>query len=238
MRRRARPLNDCRKVTGFRTGSLRALLTDAVQRNELERADRFAQDLQMSQQVTFADFLLCLDFYRKLDEKKFAALLEKVKPVAARNPADVALADGLDESEWPRRGCAQMDGKTAVGIHDVPPPSIAIAEAFAEMKNWSRLKRWTRSGAWGDSEYLRLAYQAYAAKQSRQSSADAEFDSLWHSAERAAADHPERETNLARLATKWNLPDRSEDTLDTGLEARSDAARSARRALSDCAHCE
>jgi thioredoxin-like negative regulator of GroEL len=81
-----------------------------------------------------------------------------------------------------------------------------MAEAFAEMKNWSRLKRWTRSGAWGDFEYLRLAYQAYAAKQARQSSADAEFDSLWHSAERAAADHPEREANLARLAAKWNLP--------------------------------
>ena len=54
-------------VTGFRAGSLRALLSDAVQRNELERADAFAQNLQMSQQVTFSDYLLCLEFYRKLD---------------------------------------------------------------------------------------------------------------------------------------------------------------------------
>ena len=88
----------------------------------------------------------------------------------------------------------------------VPPHAVPIAEAFAEMKFWSSLKRWTRSGAWGDFKYLRLAYQAYAAKQARRSSADVEFDSLWHSAERAAADHPEREANLARLATKWNLP--------------------------------
>src|SRR3954462_10103269 len=86
-----------------------------------------------------------------------------------------------------------------------PPPAVSIADAFAEAKNWSRLKRWTRTGAWGDAEYLRLAYQAYSSKQARQSSSDAEFSSLWRSAERAAADQPERELNLARLASKWNL---------------------------------
>ena len=58
-----------------------------MQRDDLERADTLAQELQMSQQVTFSDYLLCLEFYRKLDEKKFSALLEKVKPVAARNPS-------------------------------------------------------------------------------------------------------------------------------------------------------
>ncbi len=42
------------KVPGFRTGALRALLGDAVQHNDLERADTLAQDLQMSQQVTFS----------------------------------------------------------------------------------------------------------------------------------------------------------------------------------------
>jgi hypothetical protein len=67
------------------------------------------------------------------------------------------------------------------------------------------LKRWTRSSSWGESEYLRLAYQAYGSKQSRQSAADAEFSSLWHSAERDAADQPDRELRLARLAVKWNF---------------------------------
>jgi hypothetical protein len=57
---------------------------------------------------------------------------------------------------------------------------------------------------------LRLAYQAYSSKQSRQTSSDAEFSSLWHSAERAAADQPAREINLARLASKWNLPAEAE----------------------------
>lgn len=198
------------KVPGFRAGSLRALLSDAVQRNELERADTLAQDLQMSPQVTFSDYLLCLEFYRKLDEKKFSALLEKVKPVAAHNPADLALL-----MEWMNKNGLAADAlkwmeKLPAELTTNPPPAVAIADAFAEGKNWSRLKRWTRSGSWGDSEYLRLAYQAYGSKQSRQSGADAEFSSLWRSAERAASDRPDREIQLARLATKWNLPAEAE----------------------------
>ena len=194
------------KVTAFRAGSLRALLSDAVQRNELERADTLAQDLQMSQQVTFTDYLLCLEFYRKLDQKKFSALLEKVKPVAARNPLDLALLmDWLNKNGLGAEVLKWME-KLPSEVTTNPPPAIAIADAFVEAKNWSRLKRWTRSGSWGESEYLRLAYQAYGSKQSRQSAADAEFSSLWHSAERAASDKAERELNLARLASKWNLP--------------------------------
>ncbi|MDP9004826.1 MAG: tetratricopeptide repeat protein [Verrucomicrobiota bacterium] len=198
------------KVPGFRAGSLRALLSDAVQRDELERADTLAQDLQMSPQVTFSDYLLCLEFYRKLDEKKFSALLEKVKPVAARSPSDLALL-----MDWMNKNGRAADvlkwmEKLPSELTTSPPASIAIADAFVEGKNWSRLKRWTRSGSWGESEYLRLAYQAYASKQSRQSVADAEFTSLWHSAERAAIDRPDREIYLARLATKWNFPAEAE----------------------------
>ncbi len=193
------------KVPGFRAGSLRALLSDSVQRNELERADAFAQDLQMNQQVTFTDYLLCLEFYRKLDQAKFSALLEKVKPVAARSPSDLALLmDWLNENGLSADVLKWME-KLPSEVTTKPPPAIAIANAFVEAKNWSRLKRWTRSGSWGDAEYLRFAYQSYGSKQSRQSAADAEFSSLWRSAERAAVDRPEREIHLARLAAKWNF---------------------------------
>jgi predicted Zn-dependent protease len=189
----------------FRTGALRALLNDAVERNDLGPAEAFAQDLQMSPQVTFADYLLCLNFFRKLDQKKFDALFEKVKPVAARDPADLALLmNWMNENGLAAEVLKWMD-KLPVKVTDQPPPAIAIAEAFAEMKNWSRLRRWTRNGSWNDAEYLRLAYQAFGAHQSRQSSADAEFESLWSAADRATDEQPDREAKLARLATKWNL---------------------------------
>jgi len=193
------------KLTSFRTGALRALLNDAVDRNDFPAADTLAQQLQMSQQVTFSDYLLCLNFYRKLDDKKFEALLEKVKPVAARDPSDLALLmDWMNNNGLSREVLSWTD-KLSSNITTHPPVAIEVAEAFANLKNWSRLKRWTRTGSWMDADYLRLAYQAFAARESRQSIADAEFASLWRAAERDADDQPDREIKLARLATKWNL---------------------------------
>src|SRR5207253_1907777 len=50
------------KVPQFRAGALRALLNDAVERDDFNAADALAQELQMSPQVTFGDYLLCLTF--------------------------------------------------------------------------------------------------------------------------------------------------------------------------------
>src|SRR5438067_4404761 len=89
-----------------------------------------------------------------------------------------------------------------------PPSAIEVADALSTKKDWARLRRWTKGGDWGESEYLRLAYQAYAKQQSRQEGAEGE--SLWHDAERACEENPEREIRLARLASKWNLPAQAE----------------------------
>ncbi len=193
------------KIPVFRTGAVRALLSDAVEREDFEAADRLAQNLQMSQQVTFSDYLLCLDFYRKLDQKKFTAVLDKIKPVAARNPEDLALLlDWMNRNRLANEVLRWIEKLPAAATAN-PPTAISVAEAFAAIKNWSRLKRWTRSGSWGEFDYLRLAYQAYAARQVRQSSADAEFESLWHSAEHEANEGSDRLLQLARLASKWSF---------------------------------
>jgi len=163
----------------------------------------------MSQQVTFGDYLLCLNFYRKLDDKKFRLLLDRVKPFAARNPSDLAsLMDWMNNNGFAGEIVKWIDKLPGDEINS-PPVSITVAGAYAEANNWSRLKRWTRSGSWGESEYLRLAYQAIATRQS-QHAADIEFETLWRSAEQATDERPEAELALARLASKWNLGIESE----------------------------
>ena len=198
------------KSAPFRAGSLRALLNDAIRHDDLKAADRCAQELQLSPQVTFADDLLCLDFYKKLDQKKLARLLEKVKPLAARQPEDLAALmawmNGNGMSAEVLRWVEKLPAEKTAN----PPPAIDVADAFTAQKNWSHLRRWTKGTNWGDSEYLRLAYQAYAKQQSRQEGIDAESVSLWHDAERACEENPEHEIRLARLASKWNLPSRAE----------------------------
>jgi Tfp pilus assembly protein PilF len=192
----------------FRVGSLRALLNDAIQRSNLEAADRFAQELQLSPQVTFSDDLLCLDFYKKLDQKKLATLLEKVKPLAAHEPDDLAALMGWMNANGMSADVLRWMEKLPAEKTANPPAAVEVADAFSAQKNWARLRRWTKGDDWGESEYLRLAYQAYARQRSRQEGAEAE--SVWHDAERACEENPEREIRLARLASKWNLPAQAE----------------------------
>src|SRR5262249_27981358 len=93
-----------------------------------------------------------------------------------------------------------------------PPASVAVADAYATVKNWSRLKRWTRTGNWGDAEYMRLAYDAIAERHLRSgSSANPEFEKLWQAADESSGSEPEREFALARLATKWQLASHAEE---------------------------
>jgi predicted Zn-dependent protease len=201
------------KLAPFRTGALRALLNDALARNDLPAADNFAQQLQISPEVTFGDYLLCLTFYRKLDEKKFRPLLERVKPFAARNPSDLAsLIKWMNENDLTEDVMKWVD-KLSKDELSFPPVSIAVAETYAKTKNWSRLRRWTGTGSWGDSDYLRIAYQAMAMRRSQSrngGNAEAEFETLWRSAEEATYEQPERQLDLARLASKWDLAEESE----------------------------
>jgi lipopolysaccharide biosynthesis regulator YciM len=201
-------------VAPYRTGALRALLNDAVERNDRTAADSFAQQLQMSPEVTFGDYLLCLNFYRKLDEKKFRQLLEKVKPFAARNASDLAsLMEWMNQNGLAGDVVKWVD-KLPTARLSSPPASVAVANAYATAKNWSHLKRWTRTGNWGDAEYLRLAYEAIAERHLRSgsgSSANSEFEALWQSADELSQSEPERELTLARLATKWQLASQAEE---------------------------
>ena len=210
-------LQQLTNVAPYRTGALRALLNDAVARDDLTAADNVAQQLQMSPEVTFGDYLLCLNFYRKLDEKKFRLLLEKVKPFAARNSSDLSsLMEWMNQNGLAADVIKWIDKLPAAQLSS-PSTSIAVADAYATGKNWSRLKRWTRSPAtagWGDSDYLRLAYQAIAARQSQargDGGANTEFETLWRSAEQLTNEQPERELALARLASKWELENESEE---------------------------
>ena len=201
------------KVAPYRAGALRALLNDAVARNDLAAADNFAQQLQMSPEITFGDYLLCLNFYRKLDEKKFRLLLERVKPFAARDSSDLASLMYWMNQNGLAGDVVKWIDKLPTAQLSSAPTSVVVADAYARIKNWSRLKRWTRTGIWGDSEYLRLAYQAIATRQSRPRSggtANTEFEMLWRSAEQLANEQPERALVLARFASKWELEKESE----------------------------
>jgi len=73
------------------------LLNDAVDHNDLQNADRFAQQLQMSPQVSFA--IISLPNFIEADAKKFDALW-KVKRWQRVMPIDLGLLmDWMNEND-------------------------------------------------------------------------------------------------------------------------------------------
>jgi hypothetical protein len=202
------------KIAHYRSGALRALLNAAVDRNDLASADNFAQQLQMSPDVTFGDYLLCLNFYRKLDGKKFRQLLERVKPLAARDASDLAaLIDWMNQNKLAAEVVEWIDKLPPAQLSS-PPASVAVADAYATVKNWSRLNRFTGRGSWGDADYLRLAFQAIAIQHLRSgigSSANSEFRKYWQRAYELSENESQRQLMLARLATKWQLESQAEE---------------------------
>jgi hypothetical protein len=227
------------KIARYRTGALRALLNAAVDRNDLASADNFAQQLQMSADVTFNDYLLWLNFYRKLDEKKFRQLLERVKPFAARNAADVAaLIDWMNQNGLAADVVKWIDKLPPAELSS-PAVSAAVADAYATVKNWSRLKRFTRTGSWGDAEYLRFAFQAIAVQRLRSgsdSSATSEFKKVWQSAYDLSENDSQRQLTLARLATKWQLDSEAEQlwlAIEKNPATRREAFNNLRRIYRD-----
>lgn len=198
-------------IAPYRTGAVRALLNDAVERNDLTAADAFAQQLQMSPEVTFSDYLLCLNFYRKLDDKKFRRLLERVKPFAARDASDLAsLMEWMNQNGLAGEVVKWVEKLPATRLSS-PAASVTVADVYASVKNWTRLKRWTAKGNWADTEYLRLAYSAIAEHLRTSDKTNSEFQKLWQSADELSRSHPEREVNLARLATKSQLSSQAEE---------------------------
>jgi hypothetical protein len=137
-----------------------------------------------------------------------------VKPFAARNASDLAsLVDWMNQNGLAGDVVKWVDKLPPAKLSSTPA-SVAAADAYATVKNWSRLKRWTRSGNWGDTEYLRLAYGAIAERHlrsSNDSNAKSEFETLWQSAVQLSQDVPDHELVLARLATKSQLANEAEE---------------------------
>ena len=111
------------------------MLDNALRQNQTDAANELAQALQMSPQVTFADYLLCLELYQKLNPKKFDALLDKVKPVAAREAHDLAQLLGWMNKNGLAGAALKWSEKLPADRTNRPPVAIAVAEALARTKN-------------------------------------------------------------------------------------------------------
>jgi hypothetical protein len=194
-------LNALRADPTQRVSATRALIMNgAAQHIGNDVMLTMAQELQAYPEATFNDRILYLDILRQLRSPEFTKYLTSFEQDADSDPAKLtALISWMATS-----------GLSMVAIDFVrglPPETlakwavpIAVAEAYAKLRDWAALEAWVTNKDWGQSDFMRHAYLALALRSQNKTEA---ADKEWAAAQKQAATQPMFLSMLTRATAEW-----------------------------------
>lgn len=184
-----------------RASATRALIADGAARHEdSEKLVTLARELEGYSEATFSDRLLYLDILRQLRDPKFSENLTKVEKDAVAKPADLAALISWMKSSG--LSLLAIDFAHTLSNEQLTkwPVSLAMAEAYAKLADWSALETAIKNQNWGHYEFLRHAYLALALRsQDKPAAADRE----WTAAQKEAGSEVQLLWALSRAAAEW-----------------------------------
>ena len=156
--------------------ALRALLNDAIGRDDRPGMLLWAQALRIHPGCTMGDMPNCLLALSKADGRLFADATAALEKDYAASPESAAqLVGWLNQIG---RSADAVRWMKTLPLQGTPRPPLAVvgAEALRQTGAWRDLQDWTRQGDWGDVDFIRWAYGMEAA---RQLGDGARADELW-----------------------------------------------------------
>jgi Flp pilus assembly protein TadD len=184
-----------------RAAATRALIVDGAARHiNTDAVMTMARELQTYPEATFNDRILYLDILRQLRAPGFTEYLTTVEKDAVSKPADLAvLIAWMKTSGMSLVAIDFVRSLTDETLSKWPVP-LAVAEAYAKLRDWADLEAWVRNKDWGQFDFMRHAYLALALRSQDKTVA---ADKAWASAEKAAAAQPQFLSMLTRAAAEW-----------------------------------
>jgi tetratricopeptide (TPR) repeat protein len=187
----------------YRRQACRLLIQDHFRHNQWKEGFLVATELQATPDALFEDRMLLLDLLRKFNRPELHAYLMDLQDYAVRNPENVAtLVTWLNRNTM-ALVAADWSKRLPEDVRTRNPVPAAIAESYANLKNWPVVKTMVVEGNWDYSDFMRLALFARALRE--------EGDQLgsrnqWNNAVRAASARPEALEQLTRFAaaSKWD----------------------------------
>ena len=184
-----------------RVPATRALIIDGATRhinNDILLA--MARELQAYPEATFNDRILYLDILRQLRAPDFTKYLTDLEQDAVSKPANLtALISWMTTSGLSLVAIDFARNLGAETLNKWPVP-LAVAEAYAKLRDWTALEAWVTNKNWGQSDFMRHAYWALALRgQNKTVAADKE----WSSAEKQASAQPIFLSMLTRATSEW-----------------------------------
>jgi Flp pilus assembly protein TadD len=190
--------------------ALRQLVLAAVKQKDWVKAVILSRELQSDAKASLDDQLLQLQVLKESKNAEFDRALLQVKETCKTNGGSVCrLAVWLigheqanDAASWMASLAEELQARLEV--------KMTRADCLLAMKDWEALQNLLQSEHWDQSDYLRHAMLARAARERRE---DLGAQTEWGSALRAAAEHPKQLKTLAQLANSWSWERETEDTL-------------------------
>lgn len=197
-----------------RTEALSLLTEDALSHRQWNEAVRQASQLVTQTNLSFSKRLLYLRALHASRSPSYTNTLQTMQAEAIKTPDDlVQLLIWLKESgqtpfamNWVRSLPPELRQPQQVGV--------GIADLYIGLGDWLGLRNWVRSVDWPGLNFLRFAYDAYAAVHlGGKDRSTAEVDGLWGKAIVTTENNPQQLEMLAKIGSRWGLAKQTENTL-------------------------
>ena len=148
---------------------LRALLGDALSRDDLPAMLRWADALRAHPRCTLGDIPDCLLALARADPARCATVLAAMEQDHATNSVAIALMLGwLDQIGRPAAAVRWLR-TLPTALTQKPPAMVASAEALRQDGEWPELHDWVAACDWsGGRDFLGTVYDLAAARQLQQ----------------------------------------------------------------------
>lgn len=184
----------------LRREATRHLAENALTRRDFPEAVKFARQLDSFPDKTFDDRLVLLSALKAAADPAFNSLLNEMQQSATDDAATAGTligwmtANGLaqDAINWGAKLPPQELGEKLV--------PVALSDAYVAVGDWKGLQRLTKSGNWGNLDFLRVALQARAL---RELGDTAESTAQWAEAVRKIPGNTREILLLAETVEKW-----------------------------------
>ncbi|MGO8763621.1 MAG: hypothetical protein ACLQSR_00620 [Limisphaerales bacterium] len=195
-----------------RSQAQRELVMDAAQSRDYQTALGYSSELLQQANVPFSDKLLRLDVLRVSGSGEYGRTIASTEQEAATDSGKLEqLATWMESRNLPKQGLNWLQSLPA-NVQTNPPAGVYIAQCQILTQNWDGLRNSLPKESWGNLDFTRHAYLAYALRQQGLYEASkAEWDVALHAAN--GQDLPM--TGLYHLAVEWKWSDEAEQILST-----------------------
>ena len=194
----------------FRREATLRLAQDAVRRNDLDEAVKFARQLDSFPEKRFEDRLLLLTALHRTADPGSTPLLQEMQAAAINDPGQAAeLISWLNAHGMPVAAIswASQLPPEMLGQKSVP---IALGDSYVVTGDWAGMQRLVKTGNWGNFDFLR---NALATRAARELGNESEAATQWNDALRKVNANPKHALTLSELVYKWGWRDQAIELL-------------------------